>query len=222
MEILQSSIDNNVTEYKFKTVVIGDGGVGKTVFIKRHRTGEFEKKYDATVGAEAHPMDFYTSVGKVILEVWDTAGQEKLSGLRDGYYVGADCAIIMFDVSSRITYKNVQKWYKDLTRVCGNIPIVIVGNKVDIKDRKVKSRQIIFPRKHGLQYYDVSARSNYQFEKPFLWLIRKLLNNSNITFVESVAIYPAEIQIDEKLIAELEKDIGQTCSCDIDDEDEDI
>lgn len=46
------------------------------------------------------------------------------------FSIGGDCAIIMFDVTSRITYKNVPKWYKDLTRICENIPIVLVGNKV--------------------------------------------------------------------------------------------
>ena len=110
-------------------------------------------------------MVFFTSRGKIKLKVWDTAGQEKLACLRDGYYIGADCAIIMFDVCSRVTYKNVTKWYKELTRVCEGIPIVLVGNKVDVADRKVKARQILFPRKHGIQYYDISAKSNYQFEK---------------------------------------------------------
>ncbi len=46
------------------------------------------------------------------------------------FSIGGQCAIIMFDVCSRITYKNVPKWYKDLTRICENIPIVLVGNKV--------------------------------------------------------------------------------------------
>jgi GTP-binding nuclear protein Ran len=81
----------------------------------------------------------------------------------------------MFDVCSRITYGNVPKWYKDLVRVCENIPIVLVGNKVDVKDRKVKAKQITFHRKKNLQYYDISAKSNYQFEKPFIWLLRKLV-----------------------------------------------
>ena len=78
----------------------------------------------------------------------------------------------MFDVTSRVTYKNVPNWHRDLVRVCENIPIVLCGNKVDIKDRKVKAKSIVFHRKKNLQYYDISAKSNYNFEKPFLWLAR--------------------------------------------------
>jgi len=125
---------------EYKLVLVGDGGVGKTVFVKRHLTGEFEKKYIATVGVEVNSMTLFTNHGPIKIHIWDTAGQEKLGGLREGYYVGASCAIIMFDVTSRITYKNVSKWYKDLTRICEGIPIVLVGNKVDVKDRKVKAR----------------------------------------------------------------------------------
>jgi hypothetical protein len=53
-------------------------------------------------------------------------------------------------------------------RVCDNIPMVLCGNKVDMKDRKVKGKQITFHRKKNLQYYDIGAKSNYNFEKPFL------------------------------------------------------
>ena len=93
----------------------------------------------------------------------------------------------MFDVTSRITYKNVPNWHRkylcyalsknrtvadyiigDLVRVCENIPIVLCGNKVDVKERKVKAKTITFHRKKNLQYYDISAKSNYNFEKPFL------------------------------------------------------
>lgn len=88
--------------------------------------------------------------------------------------IGGNCGIIMFDVCSRITYKNVPKWYKDLTRICEGIPICLVGNKVDVKDRKVKAEMITFHRRRGLQYFDVSAKSNYQFDRPFLWLLRRL------------------------------------------------
>ena len=60
---------------------------GKTTFVKRHLTGEFEKKYVATLGVEVHPVMFQTNRGKIQFNVWDTAGQEKFGGLRDGYYI---------------------------------------------------------------------------------------------------------------------------------------
>ena len=105
----------------------------------------------ATLGVEVHPLGFTTNRGPITFNVWDTAGQEKFGGLRDGYYIQGQCAIIMFDVTSRITYKNVPTWHKDLVRVCENIPIVLCGNKVDIKDRKVKAKAITFHRKKNLQ-----------------------------------------------------------------------
>merc|ERR1712046_116949 len=64
--------------------------------------------------------------------------------------IQGQCAIIMFDVTSRVTYKNVPNWHRDLTRVCENIPIVLTGNKVDIKDRKVKAKSIVFHRLKNL------------------------------------------------------------------------
>lgn len=105
----------------------------------------------ATLGVEVHPLVFYTNRGPIRFNCWDTAGQEKFGGLRDGYYIQGQCAIIMFDVTSRVTYKNVPNWHRDLVRVCENIPIVLCGNKVDIKDRKVKAKTITFHRKKNLQ-----------------------------------------------------------------------
>ncbi|CAN0345427.1 unnamed protein product, partial [Ectocarpus sp. 13 AM-2016] len=84
----------------------------------------------ATLGVEVRPLPFHTNRGPIKFNVWDTAGQEKFGGLRDGYYIQGQCAIIMFDVTSRITYKNVPNWHRDLTRVCEHIPIVLCGNKV--------------------------------------------------------------------------------------------
>jgi small GTP-binding protein len=63
-------------EPEFKLILVGDGGVGKTTFVKRHLTGEFEKKYVATLGVEVHPLQFHTNRGPIKFNVWDTAGQE--------------------------------------------------------------------------------------------------------------------------------------------------
>ncbi len=128
----------------------------------------------------------------------------------------------MFDVCSRITYKNVPKWYKDLTRVCENIPIVLIGNKVDVKDRKVKARQILFPRKHGVQYYDVSAKSNYQFEKPFVWLLKNLLKDPSLYLVEAPVLQPGEVDFDADWMRKQEQELTDAQNAQIDDADEDI
>lgn len=209
-----------VTELKM--ILVGDGGVGKTTFVKRHLTGEFERKYIATQGVEVHPMEFNTTKGRIRFNVWDTAGQEKLSGLRDGYYIDAHCGIIMFDVCSRVTYKSVPKWYKDITRICEGIPIVLVGNKVDEKNRKVKAKQILFARKHGLQYFDISAKSNYQFEKPFVWLLKKLTGDPNLALVEQPILAPAEVEIDPEQLKAMEDEYLKAQNTNIEDLEEDI
>jgi GTP-binding nuclear protein Ran len=121
----------------------------------------------------------------------------------------------MFDVCSRITYTNVPKWYKDLTRVCENIPIVLVGNKVDVKDRKVKGKQITFHRKKNLQYYDISAKSNYQYDKPFVWLLRRLANDTNLQLVEQPVLLPPELAIDPAQIAEIEDETNKAALMDL-------
>merc|ERR1712080_104277 len=188
---------------------VGDGGTGKTTFVKRHLTGEFEKKYVATLGVEVHPLVFHTNRGAIRFNVWDTAGQEKFGGLRDGYYINGQCAIMMFDVTSRVTYKNVPIWHRDLTRVCENIPIVLCGNKVDVKDRKVKPKHILFHRKKpNVQYYDISAKSNYNFEKPFLWIARKLCGAPNLQFTLEPAYRPPEVHISKERKQEMENELA--------------
>lgn len=78
---------------------------GKTTFVKRHLTGEFEKKYVATLGVEVHPIQFCTNRGSIRFNVWDTAGQEKFGGLRDGYYIQ------VWRVSSTLVQYNQQTIY---------------------------------------------------------------------------------------------------------------
>ncbi|MCJ1304582.1 GTP-binding nuclear protein gsp1/Ran [Hypocenomyce scalaris] len=204
----------------FKLVLVGDGGTGKTTFVKRHLTGEFEKKYIATLGVEVHPLGFSTNLGPIQFDVWDTAGQEKFGGLRDGYYINGQCGIIMFDVTSRITYKNVPNWHRDLVRVCENIPIVLTGNKVDVKERKVKAKTITFHRKKNLQYYDISAKSNYNFEKPFLWLARKLVGNQTLEFVAAPALAPPTVQVDEALLQQYQKEMHDAAQMPLPDEED--
>eukprot|EP00752_Nemacystus_decipiens_P004344 g3968.t1 len=128
----------------------------------------------------------------------------------------------MFDVTSRITYKNVPNWHRDLTRVCEHIPIVLCGNKVEIKDRKVKAKQITFHRKKNLQYYDISAKSNYNFEKPFLWLAKKLVGDPNLQFVEQPALQPPEFVINQADQQRFQAELDQAAAVPLPDEDDDL
>ncbi|WVZ18428.1 hypothetical protein V8G54_005750 [Vigna mungo] len=135
--------------------------------------------------------------------------------------IHGQCAIIMFDVTARLTYKNVPTWHRDLCRVCENIPIVLCGNKVDVKNRQVKAKQVTFHRKKNLQYYEISAKSNYNFEKPFLYLARKLAGDPNLHFVESPALAPPEVQIDLAAQQQHEAELAAAASQPLPDDDDD-
>jgi len=204
---------------QYKLILVGDGGVGKSAFLKRHLSGEFEKKYVATLGVEVHPLLFHTNYGPIKFNIWDCAGQEKFGGLRDGYYVGADAAILMFDVTNKLTYKNIPSWDKDIDNKLAKpswktIPKVICGNKVDVKDRKVKIRDITYPRKKGIQYYEISAKSNHNFEKPFLYLAREISMRKDLVFTEELeSISYEDLTEEEKSEIPLPKEEGEEWGC---------
>jgi GTP-binding nuclear protein Ran len=115
----------------------------------------------------------------------------------------------MFDVTSRTTYQHVPNWHRDLVRVCEDIPMVLVGNKVDIKDRKVKAKQVTFHRKRNLPYYDISAKSNYNYEKPFLFIARKLVGRDDLAFVEAPALPPPDVLFTAEQQRMIEQDFAE-------------
>eukprot|EP01091_Cochliopodium_minus_P009142 TRINITY_DN2185_c0_g1_i2.p1 TRINITY_DN2185_c0_g1~~TRINITY_DN2185_c0_g1_i2.p1 ORF type:complete len:265 (+),score=61.02 TRINITY_DN2185_c0_g1_i2:46-840(+) len=169
-----------------KIIIVGSGGIGKTTLMKTFKNSEKNKEYIATAGAEIYPFDFKLNFGKIKMKCWDTPGHG--GRLRDTYYIGSKAVIIMFDVTSRVTYKDVSNWYKDATRVLGeNVPVVIVGNKIDVSvlERKVKPKQIDFPKRKNLPYFEISAKSNYNTENLFLEVSRLVIGVKNgVEFVE--------------------------------------
>lgn len=152
-----------------KIIILGDSGVGKTSFVRRIGTGHFIHQYIPTLGLELSPLSFHTNKGKIVLNAWDISGRKNLE---KDYLQGAEGVLIMYDVSDKSTYDNLEYWYslvKDL-----NVPIVVCGNKVDVKNRQVLPRDITFHREKGVRYYDISTKSNYNYDKPFLYLMRKI------------------------------------------------
>lgn len=107
-----------------------------------------------------------------------------------------------------------------MVRVCENIPIVLTGNKVDVKERKVKAKSITFHRKKNLQYYDISAKSNYNFEKPFLWLARKLVGNQSLDFVAAPALAPPEVTVDQAVLEQYRQEMENAAQMPLPDEDD--
>ncbi|KAI9586556.1 hypothetical protein GQX74_002403 [Glossina fuscipes] len=130
---------------------------------------------DSATGKSSHTKRYLTSV-------WDTAGEEEFGGLRDSYCIHAECAIIMFDITSCMTYINYPAWYADLRRVCDSIPVVLCANRVDLQDRRIENKNICLPGDNNTRYFATSSRLNYNLEKPFLWMAQKLLGDINVKF----------------------------------------
>ena len=154
-------------------------------------------------------LTFITSRGPIVAHCWETtAGCDESVSLCDDFYADTQAAIIMFDVNSRITYRHVPLWYRDLTRVCGVIPVVLAGNKIDVQDRQVKPKQVVFHRRKNLQYYDISARSNTNIERSFVYLMRKVTGDAKLTLEGEIQLLPPELNLDMGRV-ELNLDMGR-------------
>ena len=127
---------------------------------------------------EVSHLTLDTKYGCVTFDIWDLAGQPAYSQLNNGYYIHAECAIIMFDVMSMITYENVEKWYKSLAAVCSTISTVLVANKVDVKERAVPTKKVRFHEKYKIPYVEMSAKTNVSIDKPYLILLKKLTGHT--------------------------------------------
>ena len=170
----------------FKLLLIGDGSVGKTSLVNLKKNGVFNDKYTPTLGVSISRITFQTSTNNPItFECWDTAGQERFAGLREGYYTDSDCMILMFDVSNRMSYVDVTFRFSDFNRRTNavNVPWVLVGNKADTKDRVVPSSRVTFHKKNNGRYFEISCKTGYHVDAPFLYMARILRNDPSLNFV---------------------------------------
>ena len=170
----------------FKCVIVGDGGVGKTTFVKKHLTGEFVETDYPTQCVEVNPLVFQTSAGYIRFNIWDTAGQEQYRGLGRGYFPLSDCVILVFSLTSTESFNHVNTWKLAVeNEIEGQIPKIVMGTNYDNMDQPVSQEQIAaqYGDQPGLTYYNVSSMSNYNIEQPFLTLTRQLLGNDTITFI---------------------------------------
>ncbi|KAG2385988.1 hypothetical protein C9374_003137 [Naegleria lovaniensis] len=192
----------------FDVALVGDYASGKSSFINRFiMDPKFVYPQSTWRTCNYHILSFETTRGEIHLRVCDSLGQERMGGLRDGFYINKQAAIIMFDVTNRSSFKNTSYWHRDIVRVCGEtIPIVLCGNKVDLlKQRKVKS---FYHVKYGpkLPYFEVSALANCNIEQPMLYLMRKLMNDDQLNLIKNIDTIPPSVTIDPEYFVILEKE----------------
>ncbi|KAI1239601.1 hypothetical protein IHE44_0012727 [Lamprotornis superbus] len=106
-----------------------------------------------------------------VLDFWDTAGQERFRSMHASYYHQAHACIMVFDVQRKVTYKNLNSWYKELREFRPEIPCIVVANKIDA-DMKVTQKSFNFARKFSLPFYFVSAADGTNVVKLFNDAIR--------------------------------------------------
>ncbi len=190
----------------FKLIIIGDHEVGKSTLIRKFSTGILEELVINNQKVTVHKTLFPTNIGDIQFNVWDIDAGKGDSEPPEEFIMGADCAIFLFDVTWRVTYKNIVTWFKKVQSVHQSkmIPTALVANKVDSKDRRIKSRHVIFHRKKNIPYSEISAKANYNIEEPFIHLARVLTKETDLSLVKSPIVQPPSIVMDPSQIEELE------------------
>ncbi|MBK5114437.1 MAG: GTP-binding protein [Candidatus Heimdallarchaeota archaeon] len=172
-------------DFLFKTIVVGDGAVGKTAITFRYAVGKFQENYKMTIGVDFTIKREKIKDKEVKVQVWDTGGQEKFSKIRPLYYRGALGCLLVYDVTSRESFENLEGWLDEIQKNCTEIPIILVGNKIDLKNRKVtKEDGKKFAAKmskrlgYKIPYLETSAKTGETIKKVFTDLITTMVHDA--------------------------------------------
>jgi len=174
--------------YRFKFVIIGDHEVGKTSLVRRFVENRFSHDYRATIGLNilSHSMDFFGN--NIVYSLWDVGAQQYFKRFRKTYYLGAQAAFIVFDLTNKETLENTKEWYDELETFIGGrqIPFILIGNKNDLKDQ----RQVTYQdgvqlvnelsKKYNIQisYIETSALSGENVEDAFTLIAYHYISKS--------------------------------------------
>lgn len=175
--------------HTYKIILVGDGGCGKTAWVSRldaEQTGGklFEQKYIPTMGADVVPIVARspTDGSQYIATIWDCAGQEKFSGLQDGYYIQAQAAIFAFHLDSRESLQKIPAFIRDVLRMVDPIPYVIVGFKSDV--RTISKAAILKFLGPNVCYVEVSTKTGLNVHEP-LKMLHRQLNQITVDVIQS-------------------------------------
>ncbi|ODQ67778.1 ras-domain-containing protein [Nadsonia fulvescens var. elongata DSM 6958] len=160
---------------KYKLVLLGDQSVGKTSLISRFMYDTFDADYEATIGINFLSKTIYSADRTIRLQLWDTAGQERFRSLVPAYIRDSHVAVIVYDITSRSSFNDVNKWIEDVKAERGNGAIImLVGNKTDLNDK----RQVTFEegeqkaKEYDALFLETSAKAGHNVKL----LLKKISN----------------------------------------------
>jgi Ras-related protein Rab-2A len=165
--------------YLFKYIIIGDTSVGKSCLLLQFIDRTFRQKHEITIGVEFGSKIMKIGDKSVKLQVWDTAGQESFRSITRGYYRSAAVALLVYDITNTISFKNVEKWLDDLKMHCStNIEVILVGNKSDLNsERKVSYEEgAALAKSKNIPFIEVSAKTNEKIDDVFKQPAKNILN----------------------------------------------
>lgn len=157
-------------DYVIKVLLIGSSGVGKSSISNQFVESKFEQLNVQTIGIDLR-IKKINCLGKIIkIQLWDTAGHERFRTLTSSYYRGADCVILVFDLSRKTTFDDLPFWIGEIKKYSPkNIEYFLVGNKTDLSKRNITSQEIeIFITSNKINnYMEVSAKTNLNIDELF-------------------------------------------------------
>lgn len=162
--------------YSQKIILIGDGGAGKTSLVNQFVHRKFSGIYKTTIGVDITPYQVNAEdTGENIRFIlWDMSGQTHFARFRSRFYSGTSGAIIVYDLTNTTSYRNVQTWVKECYDNCNRkIPIVIVGNKADLNELKIRHTKPPMSES-GFPSLITSAKTNLNVKTAFFTLFEAI------------------------------------------------
>ncbi|KAK2642196.1 hypothetical protein Ddye_023959 [Dipteronia dyeriana] len=173
---MASRVDHEY-DYLFKIVLIGDSGVGKSNILSRFTRNEFCLESKSTIGVEFATRTLQVEGKTVKAQIWDTAGQERYRAITSAYYRGAVGALLVYDITKRQTFDNVQRWLRELRdHADSNIVIMMAGNKSDLNHLRAVQEEDghSLAEREGLSFLETSALEATNIEKAFQTILTEI------------------------------------------------
>ncbi len=165
----------------YKICFLGDPAVGKTSIIIRHTEKRFEDTYKLTIGTDISAKLMQVEDKNIYLIIWDIGGQERYQILRESYLQGSFGAIIVFSISDKESFNHVSDWLNEYWKTCGRLPVLVLANKIDLKDERVVDDEEIKKKfeELGIQYLETSAKTGENVDKAFELIIQKIFKEES-------------------------------------------